>query len=170
MRVVKEEGAEFIYFRRVDDLPGAFIEGLRVEAPDPFMRERLPTSMNTRLIWVKSFFRPDSADRYYLYWDDRSDLDALDIKVEEDLYTDDDFENSVKTLYQRTLCTNCYRTWDTLIIPPGDPYLGAPGLLEAKINAIAARNGFKTCPHCDARLRQMVVKIFQDVGERETAR
>ena len=161
MNKVQAEGTAYIYFDRADEVPRATAMGLRVEGLDPFMVEQLPNSTDVRLALVRSFFRPEAADVYYLYWDDGSDLDALDAKVERGAYTDDDFRNSVKTLYQRTVCANCQSQWDTLIIPPGDPYPGAPRLLQEKIRVRAARGSFKACPRCGARLRQMVVKIFR---------
>jgi len=164
MKEAEAESAGYIYFAKADGVPGTIEMGLHVQGLDPFMREQLPDSSDIRLVLIRSFFRPDSADIYYLYWNDGSDLDILDRKVEQGTYTDDDFKNSVKTLYQQTVCANCHSKWDTLIIPPGDPYLGAPGLLESKIKAKADSGAFKICPHCGARLRQMVVKIFQDVS------
>ncbi len=158
MREIEAEHTKFIYFTRADGLPGTRVMGLHVRGLDPFMQRRVQNSSDFRLVLMRNVFSPDAADVYYLHWNDGQNLNALDIKVEQGTFSDSDFELSVKTVYQRTQCPKCHLWWDTLVIPPGDPYLGAPGLLEKKV---AMRSGsYNTCPNCGASLRQLVVKIF----------
>lgn len=154
MKKIEAEHTEYTYFRRTD--PKVLANGLKVKNLDSFMIDVLPSSQDTRLVAIKNFFEPNTADFYYLYWDDGSDLDALDAKVENNRYTDHDFANSLKTVFQWTECLDCRQRWPTLVIPPGDPYRGSPGLLEQKIK----KAKFKQCPKCNAALRQMVVKLW----------
>lgn len=156
MKEVETEHTEYIYFGRTDEVPKVLANGLKVRGIDAFMLNILPSSQDTRLVVIKNFFEPQIGNVYYLYWDDHSNLDALDLKVENNRCTDQDFTNSVKTVFQWTECSNCHQRWPTLVIPPGDPYRGAPGLLEQKIK----RAKFKQCPNCNASLRQMVVKLW----------
>jgi hypothetical protein len=97
---------------------------------------------------------------YFLHWDDESDLGKLDEKVVSGTFTDKDFENAVKTQLTETRCFNCNWEGYTLVMPPAEPYIGAPGLEQKKLALRTARQGFKTCPNCGASLRQDVVKIF----------
>lgn len=156
MKEIEAEHTKYTYFGRTDKVPNVLANGLRVRNHDSWMLDILPLSQDTRLVVIKNFFETNIADVYYLYWDDGSDLDALDAKVENNRYTDQDFVGSVKTVFQWTECLNCRQKWLTLVIPPGDPYQGAPGLLEKKIK----KAKFKQCPNCNAPLRQMVVKLW----------
>jgi ribosomal protein S27AE len=99
---------------------------------------------------------------YWLYWGGDVDLSALDKRVREGIYTDHDFEGAVKTQYSLTVCPVCGSQWDTLIIPPGDPYLGAPGLYEKKVEEWVRK--IRGCPACGARLRQLVVQVLGEHG------
>lgn len=156
MKEIEAEHTEYTYFGRTDEIPNVLANGLKVRNIDSFMLDVLRSSQDTRLVVIKNFFEPKIGDIYYLYWDDRSNLDELDSKVENNRYADQDFTNSVKTVFQWTECLDCRQRWPTLVIPPGDPYRGAPGLLEQKIK----RAKFKQCPNCNAALRQMVVKLW----------
>jgi hypothetical protein len=130
-----------------------------VEGLDPFVKNCLATGRemdDVRLVLIRSLFRTDQADVYYLHWDDGRNLHGLDQRVEDGAHTDGDFIHSAKTVYSKTRCPACQLRWDTLIMPPGDPYLGAPGLLYAKIRG----HRLERCANCGASLRQLVVKIF----------
>lgn len=163
MKEIQAEGTRYIYFTRTDGIPAATVMGLDVKGIDPFMRQHLAESEDVRLVLIPSPLWPDAAYVYYLHWDDGRDLVALDHKVEEGTYTDEDFRHAAKTLYQKTVCDDCHEDWDTLVMPTGDPYLGAPGLEDVKIREHAV---ISRCPNCGAFFRQLVVKIFEASGAR----
>jgi hypothetical protein len=158
MKRILPQNVEYLYFNPEDDIAQASsLDDCEPMWSSPFMRERWNRFPDVRLVgavlpWSKIM------PMYWLYWDDGSDLCALDARVESGTYTDADFESSVKTQYSKTICDSCKREWDTLIMPPGDPYLGAEGLLEQKLQMWGPK--FKKCPACGASLRQMVVKFF----------
>ena len=173
MREIEPEHTPYIYFTESDGVPGTgvisyqsggrlqhlqmggYVESLSV------MEAYLRNCSDVRLVLIPSFVRPGTADVHYLFWDDGTDLKALDDKVELNTYTDADFENSIKTRYQRTWCGSCGSEWDTLVVDPADPYLGAPGLLQEKVGRQYAAGRPLNCPNCRASLRQFVVKIFR---------
>jgi hypothetical protein len=159
MREIEPEGTSYIYFSKTDDLPAERVMGMMVSPIGPFMRRQLQLRASTdfRLVLVRSPFRADDAWVYYLHWDDGTDLDAIDIAVKEGRYTDNDFRHAAKTEYQKTRCDGCHRAWDSLVMPTGDPYLGAPGLDDIKLREHVV---IQRCPNCGTSFRQLVVKIF----------
>ena len=156
MKKIQAEGTTFAYWTRADGIPKAIEMGLQVKGLEPFMATQLGTCPEIRLILIRLLDLHIAYIRY-LYWDNEQDLDILDDKVVQGKFTDDDFKDAVKTVYQRTVCSNCGYTWDTLVMPP-EPYLGSPGLFEKKLAEKVPK--LKTCPNCGASLRQLVVKIF----------
>jgi hypothetical protein len=155
MREVSAEGTRFYYFGQAED-PGVGVGlELQVEPPASAVMEKIAKSEDVRPALFVSMLNPNRGHIYFLHWCNGQDLDDLDQRVEKGEYSDADFSQSIKTVYQDTWCDKCNRSWPTLVVPPGDPYPGAPGLMERKI---ASRN-FARCP-CGAPFRQMVVKIF----------
>jgi hypothetical protein len=157
MHEVHAEATRFLYFAPDDPTDGAEYGGSRVKplAPDlaGYYRGKdrrlviFENPVNRRIGWF-----------YALYWPGAIDLSALDHRVARGAYTDADFAPSVRTVFQQTHCAVCKRVWPTLVIPPGDPYPGAPGLLEHK----GAAATYRSCPACRSSLRQLVVKIFDE--------
>ncbi len=164
MKQIQAEGTSYIYYARQDDLPEAPVFGLETIRKIPertLWNELLLPAMDDFRLALISFHQPDTeAWVYYLHWNDGSQLDLLDKKVEDDSYTDEDFKHAVKTELQTTMCFACGWSGRTLVMPTGDPYLGAPGLDDVKLKLRVATMGFKRCPTCGANLRQGVVKIF----------
>jgi hypothetical protein len=156
MKEIQVENTRYIYFSQIDSLPEESEIGLKIEGFSSFMKEHLDKSLDLRLVLIKTFFNPSTFYVYYLYWSNGQDLKELDQKVTGNTFTDEDFKASVKTVYQKTICSNCHSALDTLVIDTGDPYLGSPGLLQDKLR----RSVFKQCPNCRESLRQAVVKIF----------
>jgi hypothetical protein len=158
--MVTTEGTTFFYLTGFDDESSIDSSGLFVTIQDRAAFSRVRQLCDVRAAVFESMLRRGRGNVYYLYWRDNRDLSELDQRVGTSSYTDEDFVTSVKTIYQNTLCDRCRASWNTLVIPPGDPYPGAPGLLEKKISS----SKFVPCPRCGASLRQMVVKIFGEVA------
>lgn len=165
---VTAENTTYVYFANGDALPSrpmfSFNDGggRRVvklrgysESLDA-MPKFLATNSDIRLVLVPGLLDSQTVDVEYLYWNDGTDLDALDTKVDCDSYTDDDFRNSIKTHYQKALCTSCGSEWDTLVVDTGEPYAGAPGLLQQKLR----RQSVGPCPNCNTDFRLSVVKVL----------
>ncbi|HEX6100517.1 MAG TPA: hypothetical protein VF432_29650 [Thermoanaerobaculia bacterium] len=155
---VRAEGTDFSYLPRDAHVP----EDVRIsDAPGdlpPFLAERRQSAEDWRV--ARMSFHPRVPPAIYaLHWMGAPDLDAIDRRVRDGSSTDDDFRDSIRTLFQRTRCFKCGRTWNTLIVPP-EEYLGAPQLMQQKIQARTAARAFLSCPECHASLRQLVVKIF----------
>jgi hypothetical protein len=160
MHRVSAEGTVFFYFTQSEDPADNSALPLAVTIHDPEVMRWIRRRGDVRLVVFESMLRRGRGNAYYLFWNDARDLDALDLRVANGTCDDGDFGASVKTTYQITHCDQCGSHWHTLVIPPGDPYPGAPGLIDRKI----AASKFEACPACKASLRQMVVKILGQVG------
>lgn len=156
MKEVSAEGTRFYYFGKSEDPDTASGLDLEFAPPAPQVMTKVSKSTDVRGALFASMLRPGRGNFYFLHWSKGQDLDDLDRRVENGSYSDEDFSASIKTVYQDTFC-ECHRSWPTLVVPPGDPYPGAPGLLERKITD----QNFKRCP-CGVPFRQMVVKVFED--------
>ena len=161
MYKLTSENVEFYYFPKSESLSQQTKLPIEANIPNDLILLLVKESNDTRWSLFKSILYPQHGHFYILYWNNNQNLNELDRAVKEGVYVDDSFKSSVKTVYQNTVCDTCRRTWKTLVIPPGDPYPGSPGLLEHKI----ATSQFKICPFCGASLRQMVVKIFGELEE-----
>jgi len=155
MKEIIAERTSYIYLYQDDKIPES-INKYKVRGKSDFMTDRFKDDQDIRVVLIQSFLKPDIIDVYYLFWNDGTDLKKLDEIVRNGTFTDAQFKNAVKTTYQRTTCFECSTVWHTLVIPPGDPYLGHPGLYDKKY----ALSTFLDCPECKSSLRQMVVKIF----------
>lgn len=110
-----------------------------------------------RLVLFQSFISNNSGHLYWLFWKDSLvPLNIDSLVFENNLDLSEYFVNSVKTVYQKTHCRDCGKIHDTLVIPTGDPYPGAPGLLEKKIEIFT----YLRCPICNSGFGQLVVKII----------
>ncbi len=173
MKEITAENTKYTYFTRSDGVPQSNMVSYEahgqlrtvklqgyVESLAP-MEGLLASSSDVRLVLIHSSFYPNIADVHYLYWNDGTDLDALDRRIEEGIFADTDFTNSIKTHYSRTWCSVCRYIWDTLVFDPADPYAGALGLLQDKMS----RFNYLKCPNCGAPFRIWVVKVFRWTGE-----
>lgn len=158
------EKTEFIYLYKKDPYPleGCLVNGLSVclfsrnsSNPENFVLDYL----DMRIILVNNPLNSKSSILYYLHWDNNQDLEELDERIEKDEFTDEDFVCSIKTFAQETLCPKCGCKYNTLVVPSGDIYTGAPGLMNDKVK----NKRYKSCPSCLSSLRQLVVKIFTDL-------
>src|ERR1043165_639277 len=157
MHEITAEGTRFYYFVPGEAEAGPIDLPLEARLPDPALVIWLE-SEGSRLALFPSLLNPRRGIFYFLYWPGETDLSASDRRVLDGTYTDADFAPAMRTVFQRTFCDSCHRDWPTLVIPPGDPYPGAPGLMDRKIRA--AR--LERCPGCNAYFRQMVVKILKE--------
>src|SRR5437016_347136 len=119
MREITAEGTTYHYFTLAEGVPKTNESGVEIHAVESMERVLLGSG-DIRIVVIQ-WPRSNRGSVYCLHWDDGSDLNALDIKVTEGTYTDDDFINSVKTQHIRTLCLHCKEAWDTLVMPTGDP-------------------------------------------------
>lgn len=158
MHRVAAEGTEFFYFRADEDPREQTELPLGADLPDDRTLAAGQAAADTRFAVFPSMLRPDHGHFYILYWPSGPDLADLDRRVVAHAYDDADFESSVRTVYQDTSCDECDIVLPTLVIPPGDPYPGAPGLLDRKI----AASRFQRCGACGSPLRQMVVAILDE--------
>ena len=159
MKEVRAEGTSYFYIASGNALAAARASLGTFEVPS-YVEGRLDTAEDFRLVAVRNPLRRDKFLPYLLFWSQPLPLAELDQRVEAGTYGDADFASSIKTSYQVTLCGNCGRRWHTLVAPAGDPYLGAPGLMERKLAAASVL----TCPSCNSSLRQLVVKIFEELS------
>ena len=156
MREIHVEGTKFYYFLADDGISEIEATGLSVTTPDTAVVSAAREAVDVRLAVFRRILQPGRGDVYFLFWNNEQNLTIVDQRVAAGSATDDDFTASVKTTHQLTVCERCRSWWSTLIIPPGDPYPGAPGLMERKI----AASRILLCPKCGSSFRQMVVKIF----------
>jgi len=152
---VQAEATSFHYLDAASDPATVAASGLEVSW-DPALVVRLQRYADIRVVVFERMLQRKRGDVYYLFWGDGTDLDALDKRILAGTYTDEDFSQSARTVYQVTECSQCRSRWETLVVQPGDPYPGAPGLLQRKISGMR----FALCPTCGAVFRQMVAKIL----------
>lgn len=164
MKEIQAEGTRYMYFTENEEFPTEVALGLKIDnsLAHLFWENVIHKNMeDIRLVLIRGFNKPEEEARVcFLHWNDKSDLALLDEKVRENVYTDADFRSSIKTELRKTICFVCNWSGDTLVVPTGDPYIGAPGLEESKLKLRVATGGFKKCPSCGSDLRQGVVKIF----------
>jgi hypothetical protein len=153
---VQSEGTRFCYLPAAEDLATIRLGELAVEMPDPELAARIRRCPDVRMVVFENMLKRGHGLVYYLFWSGSPDLEALDRRVLAGTYTDADFAGSVRTVYQETFCSECGARWQTLIMRPGDPYPGAPGLEQRKLEM----SKFSLCPACRSILRQAVVKIL----------
>lgn len=156
MKEIKAEGTSFIY---IDSESVA--EGLRAakqSSPsfDPDQASKVLCAQGVRMALFRSQLPPNSHVPSYLVWSDAKGLDDLDSKVRAGTHRDEDFFSSIRTHFQVTRCFSCGEQFDTLVVDPGDPYPGAPDLLQKKIE----RFRIARCPKCQKSLRQLVAKFL----------
>lgn len=161
---IQAESTSYIYIAEKDGLPPeTFIDFTVQKVPTQSLwTSVLSKDMNDfRFVLIRGFVK-NRKDMwvYYLHWHDNIDLVALDEKVLRGTYTDEDFIDAVKTDLQTTICPLCNWAGLTLVMPIGDPYIGAPGLEMQKLKRRLSAGGFRKCPNCGADLKQGVVKIF----------
>jgi hypothetical protein len=150
---VRAEGTRFYY---ADGESVEMTPPLPTQMPDPGVVRDVLATQAVRFAIFQSILRVGQGDAYFLYWREPPDLDAVDERVRAGAYTDEDFSSSVRTQFQITLCTSCKRRWKTLVIVPGDPYPGAPGLVQRKFQ----RARIELCPGCRSVFRQSVVLVL----------
>jgi hypothetical protein len=164
MKEIQAEGIKFIYLTPNEGLPHGTMNGLKIaEAPrlEAFWDKVKAHGLNDIRLILMQYGKADSRGHIqFLHWDDSPNLQALDEKIAKGTFGDEDFKNSVITTFGRTLCTQCGWEGHTLVLFTADAYALKPDLELKKIRERQARQGFKICPNCGIKLRQMVVKIF----------
>ncbi len=159
MKSVKAEGISFIYFtkdevRQDKILSENTVRGAELIRP-LWDKISLDSLIDMRLI-LYEYMRHENKYIRFLHWSDRTDLTLLDTKVEENTYTDDDFKNSLITVFGKTFHRVCNWEGYTLVLHRSDVYAGRGELELMKIRD----HKFYNCPKCGGVLSQPVVKIF----------
>ncbi|MBZ8182750.1 hypothetical protein [Oscillatoria salina] len=161
MKQIKVEEIELLYLTSDDLLllssNQIFLNNAQIEIEDLSYRLKpeLFNQDDVRPIVVILPFKANFGNLNYFYWNNKPNLKELDLKVTQNNFTENDFEASVITRYQKTRCSNCGCWWDTLVVDEWN-YFRTPGLGTAKIR----QSKFKECPNCGESLRQCVVMIF----------
>jgi hypothetical protein len=161
MKHITAEGIEYWYLKRNDDLSALDAYDVRGGGGlDAFMRERLPRLSNVRLVLIQAqyFQRRPWFEAHYLFWGDNPDLDALDRKVEDGTYTDDDFFFSILTYHLRLRCPRCEHEWDTLSVGNDESYQSAKAVGRDKSFMYPGKH----CPICHCYPRAQVVHFFEE--------
>jgi hypothetical protein len=158
------ENLECIYFTKADGLPSeqSFdrpVWGL----PDPQLWENVLSKSMHDMRWVLINLLPHSPDTplglYLMHWDVPVDLENLDLKVENNTYSDEDFDKAILTQWTTVFCDK--RDWSGLSLhaPSDAPYKS--DVYARKVKERYARDGFiKYCPSCGTKFRISIAKIF----------
>lgn len=160
MKRLKTEGLEFIYLSAQDRL--TFDEQT---AEAHLLRATWDQIEATGLhdirpILINYPVSPHKQHIRFLHWNDQRDLLELDVRVDKDLYTDEDFRLAVVSEFGRTRCSNCDWEGYMLVLFTADVYAHLPLLEKQKIEQRNNSTGFEKCPACGSNFRQMVVKVF----------
>ncbi len=155
MKKIQVEGIDLIYFYFNDSL--ATLNNLNIQIRDLsyYLKPELMDKSDIRLIFIITPWDYNTANVNYLYWLNIKDLKVLDIRIENNIFTEEDFHGSVITRYQKTKCFHCDSSWDTLVIEELN-YFRNPGVGLEKIR----QSVIKSCPLCQNSLRQLVVYVF----------
>jgi hypothetical protein len=161
MKKITSEGTNFIYLFPEDPHPldDEIIDGRIVKKfsmNTPANTETIIDYSSVRIILADNMIRKNECFLYYLYWDDNLDLCSLDNRIKKDIFTNQDFANSIKTFISEVTCPSCNNVYVALVVPTGDTYASAPRLLDEKIK----HRKYYSCPNCLQSLKQLVVKIL----------
>lgn len=156
MKRIKAENVDYVYLLPGDEIPSKVDEEpvLQNYLSQPEIFISLQSGLDTRIAVSKFTKGKWSID--ILFWNDSTDLVQLDADVLAGTYSDTQFINSVRVYPTNVTCFNCNHVWESLCIPGGEAYIGAPELGPKKF--LLSR--LKSCPNCDRSLRISVVKIF----------
>jgi hypothetical protein len=124
---------------------------IEVEKLKSVCRISLTKDLKREKIWVD-----------YLFWFDETNLEELDQNVLNDSFTDENFENSIKTYFvEKLICFNCKTVhFGSLAIDRGSSYFGKLGLTQQKLTRLLSTNKIKVCPNCSNKFTMPVVHIF----------
>ena len=109
---IQAEGLSYVYLTKDDiDLATVKASGLKVvEYPmiyDNWGKIKADGFYDMRLVLFQYIFQLDANHLHFLHWDDGTNLDLLDGKINDSSYSDEDFHNSLITKFGRTKCFNC---------------------------------------------------------------
>jgi hypothetical protein len=166
MKQIEAEGMKYTYFAKHEGLPEFLGEEHNVnkvglqEMWDRFLSKHLN---EIRLVLVPPFPSRTTRLLYFLQWNNGQDLDALDTKVMNDTYTDEDFSNAVLTRLIKIICVR-NRDWTGygLVMHSADIYIGHGDLEFRKWDLRRAVGEPFRCPVCNLDMHIFVVKIFEE--------
>jgi len=166
MKQISPEGVDpYFYYGYGEAVPkhGDVVSGFQVYYGnrDPYMHDNLARLPNVRFVLIPTVLKKGTVYASYLHWETADETAEIDKVVDEDRYTDADFEKSVRAVYSCHICFGCQRRWHALIMDPGELYLPARGLSEKKLTSRKP----KQCPACGAPPRQFVVMIIEEALE-----
>jgi hypothetical protein len=161
MKKIIAEKLEFIYFTKVEGLPPEQVSGHPVRGRPSWelWQEVLSKSMEDMRWVLLSPLANMPLGLYLLHWDVSINLQNLDLKVENDTYTDEDFDKSILTQWTTVFCDN--RDWSGYALHASQEPLYHLDVQRRKLEERLARGGFiKACPLCNTNFRINVAKIF----------
>jgi len=164
MKKIIAEKFEFIYFTKADGLPSQelFDRPIWNLAGLEIWQDVLSKSMDDMRCILLNFWSlsPDPSLRFYLlHWDVPVDLEHLDFKVENDTYSDEDFDQSIGARFDGVICDKNDWMGYALYWQPDAGYKS--DVYYRKVYERFMRGGFtKNCPVCDTKLDLKIVKIF----------
>jgi len=164
MKKITADKLEFIYFTKADGLPSQQLFDQPIwDIPQPKLwQDVLSKSLDDmRCILVNRF--PSLPDTrlflYFLHWDVPVDLEHLDFKVENDAYSDEDFDKSILARFDGVVCDTKDWMGYALYWQPDIGY--TVDVYYQKAYECFRRDGFiKICPVCGTKFRIGVLKIF----------
>lgn len=134
----------------------------------PIHEENLYTKFNTttienvRLILVPNVISKEKGHYLlYLYWGETKNLEALDARVLDGNYDEEDFINAIPTIYKEGItCFNCNQKFNGLEVDHGFPYIGDKELFRQKMDFIFKNKLNLKCPNCNNDLRITILKFI----------
>jgi len=157
MNEITLRGYPKVVYIRNEDIP-------EIETIPDTLKPKLVNNERARPILL-SGGRLYTFNMYFLYWFEKVDLEALDQKVMESTYTDDDFALVTITMYQRTHCRDCHEEYDTL----AEVSVLSSARQNRLIDTLWADHRerysglpFIQCPNCGADLRPSGVVQIMD--------
>jgi hypothetical protein len=162
MKRICAESTEFFYLCSHDPIPseGQCIDDFVVRhySSKNLSQNILIDYSDTRVIISANPIDRFRGIIYYLYWDNDQNLNELDFHVKNDKFTDEEFSQSIVTVYEEIDCCNCQTHHKILSVPSDHCYIKNHELFLEKFR----KRKKKLCPVCSSSLRKSVVKIFQE--------
>jgi len=127
-----------------------------------YKKLNITTIENVRLILVPNIISKEKGHYLlYLYWGETKNLEALDTRVLEGNYDEDDFSNAIPTIYKEdATCFNCKQKFNGLEVDYGFASVGSKDLFRQKMDFIFKNKLNLKCPNCNSDLRITILKFI----------
>jgi hypothetical protein len=98
----------------------------------------------------------------YLFWFKETNLAELDSKVENDSYSEGDFEYSVVTSFiSKVRCRNCHSVFRGALVIENSTFMYLYRNWEMKAEQLRKLNAIKECPVCGGSFGIKVMELFK---------